>query len=159
MTGRLAFIVLAAFANFGLGAFVYSKSPRNPINRHFAFFSFAVAAWTLSNGLVSSYAGSEWGYVWARFAFASASLIPVTFLWFADVFPTSQHYLPRRVIDSFSVVAAASFIVSFTPLIVRSTASVDGALQVLYGRLHLPFGIYLVCCLGASLFILVRKLG
>ena len=158
MAGRLTFIVIAAIANFGLGGFVYLKSPKNPINRHFAFFSFAVAAWTLSNGLVSSYAGSEWGYIWARFAFASASVIPVTFLWFADVFPTSQSYLSRRLIDSFSVIAAASFVVSFTPLMVRSTASVGGALQVLYGPLHLPFGIYLVCCFGASLFILVRKL-
>jgi PAS domain S-box-containing protein len=159
MTGRLTFIVIAAIANFGLGALVYSKSPRSAINRYFTFFSFAVAAWTLSNGLVSSYAGSESGYLWARFAFASASLIPITFLWFADVFPTTHSYLSRRIIEIFSFVAAASFVVSFTPLIVRSTASVAGALQVVYGPVHLPFGIYVMCCFGASLFILVRKLG
>ena len=158
MNTRLTFIAVAAIANFVLGTFVYLKNSKNAINRHFAFFSFAVAAWTLSNGLVSSYAGSEWGYVWARFAFASASLIPVTFLWFADVFPTSQSDLPRRVITCFSAVAAASFVVSLTPLMVRNTALVDGALQVLYGPLHLPFGIYLICCFAASLFILVRKL-
>ncbi len=159
MTGRLTFIVIAAIANFGLGVFVYLKSSRSAINRYFAFFSFAVAAWTLSNGLVSTYAGSEWGYVWARFAFAAASLIPITFLWFATVFPTPHPYLPRPAIVVFSLVSAASFVVSFTPLIVRSTASIGGVLQVLYGPLHLPFGIYLVCCLGASLFILLRKLG
>ena len=158
MTGRLTFIVVAALANFGLGFFVYLTSSRSAINRYFAFFSFAVAAWTLSNGLVSSYAGSEWGYVWARFAFASASLIPMTFLWFADVFPTANPRLSRRVRDAFSLVAVASFVVSLTPLMVRSTASVGGTLQVLYGPLHLPFGIYLVCCFGTSLFILVRKL-
>src|SRR6266566_3888796 len=91
MSGRLAFIVIAAIANFGLGAFVYLKHSRNEINRYFAFFSFAVAVWTLSNGLVSTYAASEWGYVWARFAFASASLIPITFLWFSDVlFPSAS---------------------------------------------------------------------
>jgi signal transduction histidine kinase len=159
MTGRLTFIVVAALANFGLGTFVYLKSARNTINRYFAFFSFAVAAWTLSNGLVSAYAGSEWGYLWARLAFASASLIPVTFLWFADVFPTTHSYLPQRIIRVFSFVAAASFVASFTPLMVRRTASLDGALQVVYGPLHLPFGIYLMCCFASSLFILVRKLG
>jgi PAS domain S-box-containing protein len=158
MTGRLTFIVIAAIANFGLGLFVYLKDPAKAINRHFAFFSFAVAAWTLSNGLVSSYAGSDWGYVWARFAFASASLIPMTFLWFADVFPTSQPYVARRILNSFSIVAAGSFVVSFTPLIVRNTASLDGALQVLYGPLHLPFAVYLICCFATSLFILIRKL-
>lgn len=159
MTARLTFIVIAALANIGLGVFVYLKSSKKAINRHFAFFSFAVAVWTLSNGLVSSYADSDWGYVWARFAFASASLIPITFLWFAAVFPTSQSHLSRRVIDSFSILAAISLVVSFTPLIVRSTASVSGTLQVLYGPLHLPFGIYLVSCFGASLFILIRKLA
>jgi signal transduction histidine kinase len=158
MTGHLTFIVIAAIANFGLGLFVYLKNAPKSINRHFAFFSFAVAAWTLSNGLVSSYAASESGYVWARFAFASASLIPITFLWFADVFPTSQPYLSRRILTSFSIVAAVSFVVSFTPLIVRNTASRGGALQVLHGPLHLPFAIYLICCFGTSLFILVRKL-
>jgi len=158
MTGRLTFIVIAAIANFGLGLFVYLKNPPKAINRHFAFFSFAVAAWTLSNGLVSSYAGSESGYVWARFAFASASLIPLTFLWFADVFPTSQPYASTRILKSFSIVAAVSFVVSFTPLIVRNTSSLGGALQVLYGPLHLPFAIYLICCFGTSLFILIRKL-
>jgi PAS domain S-box-containing protein len=158
MTGRLTFIIIAAIANFGLGLFVYLKHSRKAINRHFAFFSFSVAAWTLSNGLVSSYAGSEWGYVWARFAFASASLIPITFLWFADVFPTSQPFASHRILRSFSAIAVASFVVSFTPLMVRNTGSIGGTLQVLYGPLHLPFAIYLICCFGTSLFILIRKL-
>lgn len=158
MAGRLTFIVIAAIANIGLGLFVYLKNPRKQINQHFTFFSFSVAAWTLSNGLVSSYAGSEWGYIWARFAFASASLIPVTFLWFSDVFPTSQPYVSRRILKSFSIVAVVSFVVSFSPLIVRNTLSLGGSLQVLYGPLHLPFAIYLVCCFGTSLFILIRKL-
>jgi len=159
MTGRLAFIVIAAIANFGLGAFVYRRHARNPINRYFAFFSFAVATWTLSNGLVSTYASSTWGYVWARLAFASASLIPITFLWFADVFPTSYPHLSRRLVRGLSFLAACSFLLSLTSLMVRGTTSLDDTLQVTYGPLHLPFGIYLVCCFGASLFILLRKLG
>lgn len=159
MTGRLALIVIAALANFGLGTFVYLRHRRNPINRYFAFFSFAVAAWTLSNGLVSAYASSPWGYVWARFAFASASLIPITFLWFTDVFPTSHPNLSRRLVNGLSLLAACSFVVSLTSLMVRGTTSQDDTLQVAYGPLHLPFGIYLVCCFAASLFILLRKLG
>src|SRR4026209_991929 len=112
MTGRLTFIVIVALANVALGTFVYLKlrTPWSAIGRYFAFFSYAVAAWTLSNGLVSLYAGSDRGYLWARFAFASASLIPVTFLWFADVFPNAHPYLSPRTTRLFSVVAAASFI-------------------------------------------------
>jgi signal transduction histidine kinase len=159
MTGRLSFIIIAAIANFGLGAFVYLKGTRNPINRYFGFFSLSVAAWTLSNGLVSVYAGSDWGHVWARFAFASASLIPITFVWFAGVFPIDQPPAPRRLLQIATTASAASLIASFTPLIVRSTASVEGTLQVVYGPLHLLFGIYWISCLGASLFILITKLA
>jgi signal transduction histidine kinase len=159
MSGRLVFIVVAAIANVGLGAFIWLKSSRNAINRYFALFSFAVAAWTVSNGLVSSYADSPWGYVWARLAFASASLIPITFLWFAHVFPTTQSNASHRFLIGLSAVAALSFLVSFTPLMVRGTALINQTLQVNYGPLHLPFGIYLVCCFGASLLILLRKLG
>ncbi len=119
MTGRLTFIVIAAIANFGLGLFVYLKNPPKAINRHFAFFSFAVAAWTLSNGLVSSYAGSESGYVWARFAFASASLIPITFLWFADVFPTSQPYASPRILKYLLAWRCSPSTLRTTPLTVR----------------------------------------
>jgi PAS domain S-box-containing protein len=160
MTGRLTFIVIAACANVVLGTYVYRKlkNTRNAIGRYFAFFSYAVAAWTLSNGLVSYYAGSQRGYVWARLAFASASLIPVTFLWFSDVFPNAHSYLSSRTTRIFSVLAALSFLASFTPLMVRNTASVDGALRVVHGPLHLPFGIYWVCCFVTSLFVLVRKL-
>ena len=43
MSGRLVFIVVAAIANVGLGAFIWLKSSRNAINRYFALFSFAVA--------------------------------------------------------------------------------------------------------------------
>ncbi len=159
MSGRLFLIVVAALGNVGLGAFIWLKSSRNAVNRYFALFSFAVAAWTVSNGLVSIYADSAWGFLWARLAFASASLIPITFLWFSDVFPTAQSSLSRRFLTALTGAAAVSFVVSFTPLMVRSTALVDARLQVNYGPLHLPFGIYLVCCFGASLFILVRKLG
>jgi hypothetical protein len=33
MSGRLVFIVVAAIANVGLGAFIWLKSSRNAINR------------------------------------------------------------------------------------------------------------------------------
>lgn len=159
MTGRLTFLVITALANVAFGTFVYLKLriSRRAIGQYFALFSYAVAAWTLSNGLVSLYAGSERGYLWARLAFASASLIPLTFLWFADVFPNGESHLSQRTTRLFSVVATVSFLASFTPLMVRNTASVDGALRVLHGPLHLPFGIYLVCCFTASLCVLVRK--
>jgi PAS domain S-box-containing protein len=157
IAGQLVTITLAAVANLGLGIAILSRNRSSHIHRYFAVFSFSVAAWTLSNGLVSVYPGPPWGYVWGRLAFASASLIPISFLLFAIAFPTLQPPPPRGFFGLFSSAAAVAFALSFTPLIVKSTGSVDGALQVQYGPLHLPFGIYFILCLSFSLVHLTRK--
>jgi len=155
---HLVLITLAALANLVLGAAILSKEPRGRIHRYFALFSFSVAAWTLSNGLVSAYPDTEWGFVWGRLAFASASVIPVAFLLFSTVFPSSHPAAPRVVLTLFLVAGGGAFLASFTPLILRGTASVSGALLVHYGPLHLPFGIYFISCLSFSLYLLTQKL-
>ncbi|HEV8485379.1 MAG TPA: ATP-binding protein [Blastocatellia bacterium] len=157
-SGHLLLITTAATANLGLGIAIVSRNRRSPIHRYFGFFSFSVASWTLSNGLVSAYPGTEWGYIWGRLAFASASLIPIAFLFFASVFPTAHPTPPPQVLSVFVVAATGALIASLTPLIVKGTTSVNGALQVQYGPLHLPFGVYFISCLSFSLFLLTRKL-
>jgi PAS domain S-box-containing protein len=154
----LVLITIAALGNLGLGSAILSKDPKNPVHRYFAGFSFAVAAWTLSNGVVSAYASTPWGYLWARLAFATSAAIPIAFLFFASVFPTATPSPPRGLVRAFSGVAIVAFAVSFTPLMVRGTAIKDGVLEVQHGILHLPFGLYFVSCFGFSLFLLTRKL-
>src|SRR5262249_39162687 len=118
---------------------------------------FSVAAWTLSNGLVSMMADTSFGYIWGRLAFASASLIPISFFYFATVFPTRQAPPSRQLSIGFTIAASAAFLVSITPFIVRGTTTIDGNLKVQYGPLHLPFGLYFLSCLGFSLYVLIRK--
>jgi PAS domain S-box-containing protein len=155
---HLTLIFLATVANLGLGLAILSRNPRSPIHRYFALFSSSVASWTVSNGLVSAYPDTDWGYVWGRFAFASAALIPIAFLFFVSVFPTSRPVPPSGLVRGFLIVSAAAFGASFTPLILKSTTSLDGALQVHYGPLHLAFALYFICCLSSSFFLLTRKL-
>lgn len=150
-------IAFAALANLGLGLTVLARNSSSPINRYFAFFSFSVAAWTFSNGLVSSFADTAWGYLWARVAFASASLIPLSFFFFSGVFPTQQATPHPRLTRAFLVSGFISLLASFSPLIVRATASVGGSLKVEYGPLHLPFALYFISSLGFSLYLLIRK--
>ncbi|MGH6804801.1 MAG: histidine kinase N-terminal 7TM domain-containing protein, partial [Methyloceanibacter sp.] len=83
-------ITFTAVATLALGVVILSKRPKGRIHRSFAAFSFSVAAWTVSNGLVAAYPDAELGYIWGRLAFASASVIPIAFLYFSSVFPTSQ---------------------------------------------------------------------
>jgi len=157
VTTRFILIVAAAIANFALGAAVLSRAPRGLVHRYFALFSWSVAVWTLSNGFALVYPELPWRDIWPRVAFAAASMIPLTFLLLASVFPTSTPAAPRMVLWSSITAGAALFCASFTSLIVRGTTSVDGGLRLMYGPLHLPFGVYFVSCLGFSLVLLVRK--
>jgi PAS domain S-box-containing protein len=157
VTSQLAFIAAAALANVSLGAAVLSRAPKAVIHRYFALFSCAVAVWTISNGFALAYPEVPWRDIWPRLAFASAAVIPISFLLLANVFPTPYPPAPRAALVALLVASGAMFLASFTSLIVRGTTTVDGTLRLIYGPLHLPFGVYFVSCLGFSLFLLKRK--
>lgn len=158
MTGHLAVLLLTTIANLSLGLVVWLRSPSQRVNQYFGAFSIAVAVWTLSNALVNAYADSPSGIVWARLAFASATVMPLAFLSFISVFPSPKPVPLRKVSILYACVGLAVFIFSFTSLIAQRTASVNGQLQVTYGPLHPFFGAYFISCLSYSLFLLARKL-
>src|SRR6266540_5141513 len=88
MTGeRLIVLLLTTGANLCLGIVVWRKNPQQQVNQRFAFICVTVAAWAASNGLVTAFASSPDGVIWARAAFLSASAIPLAFLLFVLVFP------------------------------------------------------------------------
>lgn len=155
MTLQLALITTAALANLTLGCVVFLRNPRGQIHRYFALFSVCVAVWTLSSTFVFT---SEWRAVWGRLAFGAASMIPLSFLLFVSVFPSSNPRPPRYLFTILKVAGVSAFFLSFTPLILRQSGFLDGALQPVYGPLYLPFGVYFVSCLGFSLFLLRQKL-
>lgn len=157
MTGHLALIAAAALGNIVLGAAVFARKPDARVNRYFALFSFSVASWTLGNGIAIAYPESAVALLLARVAFASASAIPLAFLLFSTVFPTTATIVPRSIVTGFLVAGTASIILSFTPLVVRDVMATNGTIHPVYGPLHLAFGIYFVSCLSFSLFILTQK--
>src|SRR6185436_15045714 len=92
MTDALAILALTAASHAALGVAVWRSQPSGPANRAFACLALTLGAWTLSNGLVTAYADTPWGIVWARSAFFSASLLPLWCFRFVSVFPAP---LPR----------------------------------------------------------------
>jgi PAS domain S-box-containing protein len=158
MTERLSILLLTSVINLALGLAVWLKNSSQRVNQYFAFFSFAVATWTFSNGLVDAYAATPLGIIWARTAFAAASAIPLSFLLFATVFPASKPAPSKSLMRFWIGAGLAAILASFTPLIAESTTSVNGILQVAYGPLHPFFGAYFIFCLAYSLLLLYRKL-
>lgn len=159
MYERLLILVLTTAANVLLALIVWLKNASQRVNQYFALFSISVASWTLSNGLVATYPDTAWGIVWARTAFVSASLIPVTFFLFVSVFPVAQPRPPAFATRLYLLAGLSAALASSTPLVAARTSSTNGVLQMAYGPLHPLFGIYMLSALSYSLFILYKKLS
>ena len=154
----LVVLLLTSCANLVLGILVWRKNPSQRVNKFFALLSLSVAAWVLSNGLVGSYAGSPAGMMWARATFVSAATMPISFFLFVSVFPTRRPAPSQAVFRAFLICGAFVAILSTTPLIARSTSSLNGTLQVTYGPLHPLFGVYFISGLAYTIALLYRKL-
>jgi signal transduction histidine kinase len=149
---------LVAAANIFLGYLVWRRNRSNPVNRYFAMFAVAVAAWTLSNGLVNSYAATPWGVLWARASFASSTVIALSFFLFAGVFPSPSPRTPPALRAICISAGILTTLLSATSLIAKSTSLTDATLKVVYGPLHPVFAVYFIGSLGYGLVSLARKL-
>jgi signal transduction histidine kinase len=156
-----AFVILAltTAAHALLSVAVWRSQPSGAANRAFACLALTLGAWALSNGLVSAYAATSWGIVWARSAFLSASLLPLWCFRFVSVFPTPTPPVSPHLRRVMTACAVASCVASMTPSLAHSTSSVNGALHVTYGPIYPFFGAYLVVSLTGSLVMLSRKLS
>jgi nitrogen-specific signal transduction histidine kinase len=158
MTKALVVLSLTTAAHVLLSLAVWRSKPSGPANRAFMYLALTLGAWTLSNGLVSAYAGTEWGIVWARVAFLSASLLPLWLFRFVAVFPTTLPSVPRYLRSAMTACAMLACVASLTPLVAQATSSVDRALHMSYGPFYPAFGAYLIASLTGSLVLLGRKL-
>lgn len=158
MTEHLLLLIPTTAVHLIFGLVVWLKNSSRRANQYFALLSVLLAAWTIANGLVSVYAATSWGIIWARTTFAAASVIPLSFFLFVSVFPSPKLIPSGKLTFFFVGTGLSSFFLSFTPLIVRSTTSVNGVLANTYGPLHSFFGAYFICCLSYGLLLLARKL-
>jgi len=158
MTAPLIILPLVTVTYALLGVSIWRSQPSGPANRAFACLALTLGAWTLSNGMVATYAGTPWGIVWARAAFFSASLLPLWCFHFVAVFPRPTLPVSRRLRSVMTVCAITSCAASLTPLVAQTTSSLNQALHVTYGPLYPLFGAYLVVSLTGNLVLLSRKL-
>src|SRR5215831_1591501 len=153
---QLSFLVLVSILNAGLGARVYSRNRGNWVNRSFAFFAFAVSAW--SGTQVSRLAGSEPALFWARLAFLMAGLSLFAMALFIKTFPFQNSLPSSWPIKLLGATAAAFALFSlFTPWIVRSATRTPQGRALTYGPLYDAFAIYVLMCAGYSVLVLAKK--
>jgi two-component system, NtrC family, sensor kinase len=159
MTKTLVVLALTTLAHILLSLAVWRSKASGPANRAFMYLALTMGLWTISNGLVSTYADTASGIIWARSSFVAASLLPLWLFRFVAVFPTAKPLVSPRLQSAMTACAVAACLASVTPLVARSTSLVDHALETSYGPLYPIFGAYLIIALTGSLVLLSRKIG
>jgi signal transduction histidine kinase len=159
MTKTLVVLALTTAAHILLSLVVWRSKTSAPANRAFMYLALTMGVWTFSNGLVSAYADTSSGILWARAVFLAASLMPLWLFRFVAVFPTPKPHVSARLQSTMTACAMVACIASLTPLVARGTSSVNQALKMSYGPLYPIFGAYLIVSVTGSLILLSRKLA
>lgn len=143
-------LVLAALA-----IFVWRARSDSAVNRWFAAFTISVASW------VCGVAGLQTGAhldAWGRFTFASASLIPATFLAFIRSYPVPSDSPPRALTRATLFIATILASLSLaTPLMVYDNALTESGLVRKTGPLYPVFSLYFLSGWAAAIYIFILK--
>ena len=138
-----------------LALFVWRARPDSPVNRWFAAFAVFVASWVL--GIEGLQRGTHLDG-WARFTFASASLIPASFLAFMRAYPTPSVWPPPVVLRGTLLAGSLIAILSVaTPLMVYDTAITPAGLSRKTGPLYPIFSIYFLVTWIIAIVVFISK--
>lgn len=154
---RLLMLGLISLANFGLATFVLLKNRRSLINQLFAAFASSMASWVFCNQMAHWYAADN-GIIWGRFTFVSATLIALTFFFFAHVFPNKSTLCLDKhkfVFLSLGVIFVTLSLSKF--ILVDLQPSKSNTIETSYGLAYPFFGIYFLYGFGYGLSTLAKN--
>lgn len=153
-------LILIGLFNFGLSCLILLKGKQAKDKILFWLTSFAVTLWVVSMIFYRSVVDMDLALRACRTLYASASLIPAFFLYFAVVF----HELPPRMnalLVGISVIAAVFFVLvsAYTDSIVKSVQiPLEGEKIIRFGSMYPVYFAYIVSYFAAGIFVLVVKL-
>src|SRR5712692_5244815 len=110
-------LVATAVANLCMGIYVFSRSPRAPLNKAFGLLALATSLWAVA--LAVGYhvdprdSNPGWTTIVIRFAFAAGSLFAVAFLLFIERFTLTSPKVSVAVRRGLIPMGLAFFAASF----------------------------------------------
>ncbi|MCX7661903.1 MAG: hypothetical protein N2Z79_04385, partial [Candidatus Omnitrophica bacterium] len=138
------------FALF-LAIFVYSKNPRNSINKNFSILSLLFSLWIFSN----FFSGIMRNPIWPRIFYAIGSLIPCSVLIFILEYCQIKVSKTKKFI--FWIIGFIFFILSFTTFFIKEISSVRlGSFEGIYGKGFYFWCVYLFIFISYSAFIFIK---
>jgi len=154
---KLSILVVVTTLNFSVGLLVLSKNARHWVNRSFALFALAAAGW--SGTQISNLVGSEPPLFWSRSAFLMAGLSVFALVLFFHTFPFRKELPKSRPLLVFTLCAGAMAGISmFTPWVVTAVTKTTAGRALTYGPLYRLFAVYIFCCVGYSLILILSRL-
>jgi len=138
-----------------LAIYVWRARAASSVNGWFAILTFTIAGWVLGIGGVESGSYTEF---WGRLTFASACMMPATFLAFSRVFPATSAWPSSRFLTitlSLGIVLATLSMV--TRLIASDISLTAVGIQRKSGAMFPVFTVYFLSCLIIALGIFIHK--
>lgn len=151
-------LFVVALIEVGLGALVWARNPRRSVNRWFAAFATTLAVWGTLVGVRRSLGDPVVILLVVRVLWATAALVPVTFLHFAVAFPRPAPSRPALVQ---AITFAGLFFsgLAFSPWIVAGVRPERADyFQPVYGPLFPLLALYIAGSATWDLVHLSRKL-
>jgi len=138
-----------------LAIFVWRARPENAVNRWFAAQTLCLASWVCGVGGLQGGAHLD---AWGRFTFASASLIPASFLGFTRCYPTPNAWPSIALLRStFLVGAILAFLSLTTSLVAYDNVLTPQGLARRSGPLYPVFATYFIVVWIAALGVFIDK--
>ena len=140
-----------------LAGFVWRARPSSAINRWFATFTLFVAVWVL--GISGLQSGMHLD-AWARLTFASAAMIPASFLTFMRAYPTPSNWPSTALLRATLALAGTMALLTLTtPLMVYDTTMTSAGLTRQTGPLYTLFFVYFLVTWVAAIVVFAFKWG
>src|SRR3989344_1187251 len=125
-------LIIVLVANLFLELILLDRAKRSASVEIFTIAVWTLIAWTLSIFLYRS-VEAEYALLWGRILYVSALLIPLTFLYFVLLFPSSVFTLSRKKVVLIALPAVALvFLITFTDFIVQGVTVHPGRENILY---------------------------
>src|SRR5688572_16896586 len=138
-----------------LAIFFWRANTTSPAHRWFAFFALSVAGWTI--GVSGLYWGNHLD-VWARVAFASASVIPASAFGFIYAYPNAAPWPRRTLLRVLLVTGGALATTSIaTPLVVAETIVMESGIWRRPGALYPVFAMNFLATWALALGLFAQK--
>lgn len=151
---QIALFALSAVLT-ALALFVWRAKPNHSVNRWFASQTLCLACWITGIGGLQGGTNLD---AWGRFTFASASLIPATFLGFTRCFPTPSHWPSVSLVwATMTVGTALACLALSTSLVVYDNVMTVEGLTRRSGPLYPAFVLYFGVAWIAALRVFVNK--